>query len=64
MFMIKEQTMFEQAQTTSFTFFIVEISMKIVPARQVWRFFLEMPNFQIKSVYKDLSVNIKGKRVF
>ena len=61
MFIVKEQTISEQAQTTSYTFLMVEISMKIVPARQVRRFFLEIPNFQIKIVYKDLGVNMKGK---
>ena len=30
----------------------------------ILEFFLEVPNFQIKIVYKDLSANIKGNVIF
>ena len=37
--MIKEQTTFEQAQGISYTFSMVEVSIKIVPARRFLMFF-------------------------
>ena len=61
--MLKEQTTFEQAQSISYTFSMVEISIKNCPGATIFDvFFVEITNYQIKSIYKGLSVNIKGKR--
>ena len=60
--MIKEQTTFEQAQGISYTFSMVEISIKNCPGATIFEVFLEITNYPIKSIYKGVSVNIKGKR--